>query len=119
MNDLGSGLIGSFAANLNNDSHQNAFHRANHEECESLSRTNSSDKEDDKSVKEQEQFELYEDNPAHSHQFKTLTVVEKKFLLAVERGDLPAVKRYRYPSLGDSQYCTVFQIMLCPKHCDN
>lgn len=75
--------IGTISAHLtDNDSQQTAFERTGIDECESLNQS-SSIKEDEKSVDKMETL---------SH-FKPLSSVEKRFLLAVERGDLPAVKR--------------------------
>jgi len=81
------GSIGSMAVDhigagmLDTDSQHTVFERVT-EECESVNQTNSVDKEN---------FESY---PIElSHQFKPLSSLEKTFLLAVERGDLPAVRR--------------------------
>ncbi|KAJ6222598.1 hypothetical protein RDWZM_001143 [Blomia tropicalis] len=83
--------IGTISAHLtDNDSQQTAFERTGIDECESLNQS-SSIKEDEKSVDKMETL---------SH-FKPLSSVEKRFLLAVERGDLPAVKRLIRESLPD------------------
>lgn len=96
MNDIGSNSIGSIAANLDSDSQQTMFERPNHYESTSLHRDEnrrySLGREDEKSI-EKDIFDPYSANPALSHQFEKLSQNDKRFLLAVERGDLPAVKR--------------------------
>lgn len=78
------------------DSQQTMYERDRAEECESFNHTNSSfNKEDETKSLGKEPFES--SSATVPPLLKQLTPLEKKFLLAVERGDLPAVKRYILP----------------------
>lgn len=88
-----------------NDSQKTALERPIEENgmegMASLEQANHSTKEETRSLT-RDQFEIV------NQQNKPLSILEKRFLLAVERGDLPAVKRYT------SLCCvTLSSLMLC------
>ena len=99
----GHGMMGTIGAHLVDDRdttpQRSALNESannnNDDECESLNQNSSSLKEDEKSVgKDNKDYdETLSSN--FTHHFKPLTILEKRFLLAVERGDMPAVKRYK------------------------